>query len=158
MNVALGSKVAGTVRYIGPIRSGHAVRQWADGDDEEVHDTDVHDDLGGNSMSDLSVETDAVRAFAATNAGIAGDLAGAGNFDAVKNVSALVPVFGLIGADYLAMFAAAQVLQAKDINDLSAKYNKLSESAFSAAAAYDAADWSGAGALNAIGNQIGGAV
>ncbi|MFI9404599.1 type VII secretion target [Nocardia sp. NPDC052316] len=158
MNVAMGSKVAGTVRYIEPNRSGRCRSAWADGDDEEVHDTDVHDDLGGNSMSDLSVETDAVRAFAATNAGIAGDLAGAGNFDAVKNVSALVPVFGLIGVDYLAMFAAAQVLQAKDINDLSAKYSKLSESAFSAAAAYDATDWSSSAALNAIGNQIGGAV
>lgn len=113
---------------------------------------------GGNSMSDLSVETEAVRAFAATNAGIAGDLAGAGNFDAVQNVAALVPVFGLIGADYLAMFAAAQVLQAKDINDLSAKYAKLSDSAFSAAAAYDAVDWSNAGALGSIAGQIGGAV
>ncbi|MFQ6225723.1 hypothetical protein ACLML9_00160, partial [Nocardia sp. NPDC002869] len=30
--------------------------------------------------------------------------------DAVANVAALTPVFGLIGADYLAMFAAAQVL------------------------------------------------
>ncbi|MGQ4615083.1 type VII secretion target [Nocardia sp. R7R-8] len=109
-------------------------------------------------MNDLSVETDAVRAFAATNAGIADDLAGASRFDAMKNVSALVPVFGLIGADYLAMFAAAQLLQAKDINDLSAKYAKLSEAAFSAAAAYDAVDWSNAGALGSITGQIGGAV
>jgi hypothetical protein len=105
-------------------------------------------------MSDLSVETDAVRAFAATNAGIAGDLAGAGNFDAVKNVSALVPVFGLIGVDYLAMFAAAQVLQAKDINDLSAKYAKLSESAFTAAAAYDVNDISRAGSLGSLGGEL----
>ncbi|WP_406278942.1 ESX-1 secretion-associated protein [Nocardia sp. NBC_00881] len=109
-------------------------------------------------MSDLSVETEAVRAFAATNAGIADDLAGAGAFDAVRNVAALAPVFGLIGVDYLAMFAAAQVLQAKDINDLSAKYAKLSESAFSAAAAYDATDSFNAGALGSIADQIGGAV
>ncbi|MEU7764605.1 type VII secretion target [Nocardia sp. NPDC049190] len=107
-------------------------------------------------MSDLSVETAAVRAFAATNAGIADDLAGAGNLDAVRNVSALVPVFGLIGADYLAMFAAAQVLQAKDINDLSAKYAKLSQSAFSAASAYEATDWSAAGALGSATGRIGG--
>ncbi|GAA5054078.1 type VII secretion target [Nocardia callitridis] len=109
-------------------------------------------------MSDLSVETEAVRAFAATNQGIAGDIAGAANFDAVRNVSALVPVFGLIGADYLAMFAAAQVLQAKDINDLAGKYNKLSESAFSSAAAFDGVDWDNAGALGAIAGEIGGAV
>ncbi|MFC8043062.1 type VII secretion target [Nocardia sp. NPDC057353] len=88
-------------------------------------------------MTDLSVDTDGVRDFAATNAGVAGQIAGAGNFDAVANVSALTPVFGLIGADYLAMFAAAQVLQARDINDLSAKVGDLSNSAFNAAAAYD---------------------
>lgn len=109
-------------------------------------------------MSDLSVETEAVRVFAATNAGIAGDLARAGNIDAANNVAALVPVFGLIGADYLAMFAAAQLLQAKDINDLSAKYGKLSESAFSAAAAFDAMDWANASALGSKTGEIGGAV
>ncbi|WP_433192651.1 type VII secretion target [Nocardia sp. CA-107356] len=109
-------------------------------------------------MADLSVETDAVRAFATTNAGVAGEIAGAGNFDAVQNVAALTPVFGLIGADYLLAFAAAQVLQAKDINDLSAKYDKLSKSAFTAAAAFDTTDSSNAGVLSAITNQIGGAV
>ncbi|MFR9750225.1 type VII secretion target [Nocardia sp. 004] len=109
-------------------------------------------------MKDLSVETEAVREFAATNAGIAGDLAGAGNIDAMQQVSAMVPVFGLIGADYLAMFAAAQVLQAKDINDLSAKYAQLSTAAFSAAAAYDAVDATNAGDLGAAAGQIGGAL
>jgi hypothetical protein len=109
-------------------------------------------------MSDLSVETEAVRAFAATNAGVAGDVAGAGNFDAVANVAAMTPVFGLIGADYLLMFAAAQVLQTKDINELSAKYTKLSQAVFSSATAFDGTDLSNAGALGAIANQIGGAV
>ncbi|MFE9320347.1 type VII secretion target [Nocardia sp. NPDC052278] len=107
-------------------------------------------------MADLSVETDAVRAFAATNAGVAGEIAGAGNFDAVQNVAALTPVFGLIGADYLLAFAAAQVLQAKDINDLSAKYDKLSKSAFTAAAAFDTTDFGNASVLNAIADQVGG--
>ncbi|MET8870585.1 type VII secretion target [Nocardia sp. NPDC004604] len=106
-------------------------------------------------MADLSVETDAVRAFATTNAGVASEIAGAG-FDGVQNVVALTPVFGLIGADYLLAFAAAQVLQAKDINDLSAKYDKLSKSAFTAAAAFDTTDSSNAGVLSAITNQVGG--
>ncbi|WP_028476680.1 type VII secretion target [Nocardia sp. CNY236] len=109
-------------------------------------------------MSDLSVETEAVRDFGATNAGIATDLAVAGNLDAVQSVSALVPVFGLIGADYLAMFAAAQVLQAKDINDLSTKFAGLSNSAFNAAAAYDAVDAFNAGALGSQTDRIGGGV
>ncbi|MFI9511388.1 type VII secretion target [Nocardia sp. NPDC052566] len=106
-------------------------------------------------MSDLSVETDGVRAFAATNAGIAGDISGAANFDVVKNVAALTPVFGLIGADYLAMFAAAQVLQAKDINDLSAKFGKLSAAAFSSANLYDLTDVSSAAAVTAAAKGMG---
>lgn len=109
-------------------------------------------------MSDLSVETEALRAFGATNAGIAGDIAGAGNFDAVANVAALTPVFGLIGADYLAMFAAAQVLQARDINDLAAKYQHLSQAAFSSAADYDVTDLGNAGALGAVAADIAGEI
>ncbi|WP_067656913.1 type VII secretion target [Nocardia harenae] len=98
-------------------------------------------------MTDLSVDTDGVRDFAATNAGVAGQIAGAGNFDAVANVSALTPVFGLIGADYLVMFAAAQVLQARDINDLSGKVGELSNSAFNAAAAFDGQEFASGAAI-----------
>ncbi|WP_228001572.1 type VII secretion target [Nocardia australiensis] len=109
-------------------------------------------------MSDLSVETEAVRAFAAQNAGISGEIAGAGNFDAVANVAAMTPVFGLIGADYLLAFAAAQVLQARDINELSAKYAKLSEAAFTSATSFDTTDFSNAGSLGSIADEIGGAI
>ncbi|RJO68477.1 ESX-1 secretion-associated protein [Nocardia panacis] len=102
----------------------------------------------------LSVETEAVRAFAASNAGIAGDIAGVANIDVVKNVTTLTPVFGLIGADYLAMFAAAQVLQAKDMNDLAGRYAKLSESAFSSANAYDITDMINSGNMTGLNAQL----
>lgn len=91
-------------------------------------------------MIDLSVQTDAVAAFAATNAAVAGDIAAAGITDAAGNVAALTPVFGLIGADYLAMFAAAQALQAKDINDLSARFSELSDAAFTTSAQFEITD------------------
>ncbi|WP_239476446.1 type VII secretion target [Nocardia arizonensis] len=121
---------------------------------EAVQDNDVHDDLGGSSMSDLSVETDAVRTFAAENEGVAAQIAGAGNFDAVSQVAALTPVFGLIGGDYLLSFAAAQVLQARDINDLSAKFNNLSSKAFTASLRFDETDSGNAGAIGAAEAQI----
>ncbi|MEV3964640.1 type VII secretion target [Nocardia sp. NPDC050193] len=105
-------------------------------------------------MSNLSVVTDALRAFGITNSGIGTEIAAAGNIDAAANVAALTPVFGLIGADYLAMFAAAQVLQARDINDLSAKYQKLSEAAFTSAFDYDATDDGTAGVLGAAGGGL----
>lgn len=105
-------------------------------------------------MSNVSVETEALRAFGITNAGIGTEIAAAGNFDTVAQVAAMTPVFGLIGADYLAMFAAAQVLQARDINDLSAKYQKLSQAAFSSAMNYDVTDGGNAGALGATGAEL----
>ncbi|MEU1980423.1 type VII secretion target [Nocardia sp. NPDC019395] len=105
-------------------------------------------------MSITSVETDALRVFGNTNAGIGTEIAGVANIDALKNIAALTPVFGLIGADYLAMFAAAQVLQARDINDLSAKYQQLSQAAFSSALNYDTTDDGNAGALGAVGGAL----
>lgn len=108
-------------------------------------------------MTDLSVQTDAVAAFAATNAGVAGEIAAAGNFDAVANVSAMTPVFGLIGADYLAMFAAAQALQAKDINDLSAKFSSLSDAAFKTSVTFETTDIDNAAELARQAAGIGGA-
>ncbi|MET7769016.1 type VII secretion target [Nocardia sp. NPDC005366] len=106
-------------------------------------------------MSDqLSVETDALRIFATENAGIATELAGAANFDTVAHVASLTPVFGLIGADYLLSFAAAQVLQARDINDLSAKYQGLSSKAFTAALRFDGTDTDNAVDLGAAAEQI----
>lgn len=119
-------------------------------------DADVQNDLWGDSMSDLSVETDALRAFGVTNSGVAGDIAGAGNFDGAANVAAMTPVFGLIGADYLAMFAAAQLLHARDINELSAKYHDMAGAAFSSATNYDVADADNAAALGKAAGDIGG--
>jgi hypothetical protein len=108
-------------------------------------------------MADLSVETDGVAVFAATNAVVAGEISSAGITDAAANVAAMTPVFGLIGADYLAMFAAAQALQAKDINDLSARFSSLSDAAFTSSATLETTDLSNAAdiALRAAG--IGGA-
>ncbi|MFE9783777.1 type VII secretion target [Nocardia salmonicida] len=91
-------------------------------------------------MTDLSVQTGEVAAFAATNGGVAAQVAAAGNIDLVASVSAATPVFGLIGADYLAMFAAAQALQAKDINDLSAKFSSLSDAAFKSSVTFETTD------------------
>ncbi|MFF0488152.1 type VII secretion target [Nocardia sp. NPDC004068] len=102
-------------------------------------------------MSDLSAETDAIRSFAATHEGVAADIAGAADMDTVKNVAAMTPVFGMIGADYLAMFAAAQVLHAKDVNDLSAKVDHLGRAAFGTAAFFDETDGTSAAGITATG-------
>ncbi|MFI5775922.1 type VII secretion target [Nocardia sp. NPDC051570] len=106
-------------------------------------------------MSDLSMEPGAVQAFGATQEGVAADIAGAANMDATKNVAAMTPVFGVIGADYLAMFAAAQVLHCKDVNDLSAKVDHLGKAAFGTVAMFTGTDGSSSAELGGLGNQMG---
>ncbi|MEV6768970.1 type VII secretion target [Nocardia sp. NPDC051030] len=107
-------------------------------------------------MADLSVETDAVRSFAATQDGVATDIAAAGGLDTVSHVAAMTPVFGLIGADFLASFAVAELLHDKDINALSGRFAHLGQAAFGSAAGYEATDGDFAGGLNRIGGQLGG--
>ncbi|MEV5647541.1 type VII secretion target [Nocardia sp. NPDC052254] len=106
--------------------------------------------------NDLTAEGGAIRAFGTAHTGIATEIAGAANMDTASHVAAMTPVFGLIGADYLAMFAAAQVLHCSDVNDLSAKCNHLGESAFGTAALLGESDNTAATALGVIGNGIGG--
>ncbi len=104
----------------------------------------------------LSVETDALRAFAATHEGIAAQISGAGNMDTVSHVAAMTPVFGIIGADYLAMFAAAQALHCQNINDLSQRVGEISQAAFGSAATYDSTDTDYSAAVKAVTGKIGG--
>ncbi|MFC6012453.1 type VII secretion target [Nocardia lasii] len=109
-------------------------------------------------MTDLSVQTDGVAAFAATNAAVASQVASGAITDAAGNVAAMTPVFGLIGADYLAMFAAAQALQAKDINDLSARFSSLSDAAFKSSVTFETTDIDNAADIARQAAGIGGAV
>ncbi|MDR7170347.1 hypothetical protein J2W56_004098 [Nocardia kruczakiae] len=107
-------------------------------------------------MSDLTADQSAISAFGAAHQSIGTEIAGAANMDTATHVAAMTPVFGLIGADYLAMFAAAQVLHCSDVNDLSAKCNHLGQSAFGTVAILGDNDAAAAGTLGAIGNAIGG--
>ncbi|MFJ9364640.1 type VII secretion target [Nocardia sp. NPDC101769] len=106
-------------------------------------------------MADLSVDTGAVRAFAATQDGVAADIAAQGALDTVSHVAAMTPVFGLIGADFLAGFAVAELLHDRDIDALSARFGALGRAAFRAAATYDATDAEFAGGLGMAAEQIG---
>ncbi|MGW4355584.1 type VII secretion target [Nocardia sp. NPDC004582] len=106
-------------------------------------------------MADLSVDTVAVRAFAVTQDGVAADIAAQGGLDTVTHVAAMTPVFGLIGADFLAGYAVAELLHARDINALSGRFAQLGRAAFGSAATYDRTDAAFAGDLGTAAAQIG---
>lgn len=67
----------------------------------------------------------------------------------------MTPVFGLIGADFLASFAVAELLHDRDINALSGRFAQLGQAAFGSAATYDATDAEHAAGLNQAAGQIG---
>ncbi|MFE3104244.1 type VII secretion target [Nocardia tengchongensis] len=106
-------------------------------------------------MADLSVDTGAVRTFAATHDSVAADIAAQGGLDTVSHVAAMTPVFGLVGADFLANFAVAELLHDRDINALSGRFAKLGLAAFGSAATYDATNAEFAGGLHAAAGEIG---
>ncbi|MTE14990.1 type VII secretion target [Nocardia aurantiaca] len=106
-------------------------------------------------MAEFSVDIGAVRTFAARQDGVAADIATQGGLDTVSHVAAMTPVFGLIGADFLASFAVAELLHDRDINALSARFGTIGRAASGSAAAYDATDTEFAAGLGAIAGQIG---
>ncbi|MFI1912518.1 type VII secretion target [Nocardia sp. NPDC020380] len=106
-------------------------------------------------MADLSVDTAAVRTFATTQDGVATDIAATGNLDTVSHVAAMTPVFGLVGADFLASFAVAELLHDRDINALSARFAELGQAAFGSAGTYESTDAGFAGGLDGIAGQVG---
>ncbi|UGT43018.1 ESX-1 secretion-associated protein [Nocardia yamanashiensis] len=111
--------------------------------------------IWGALMADLSVDTTAVRTFAAAQDGVAADIAGAGGLDTVSHVAAMTPVFGLIGADFLASFAVAELLHDKDINALSGRFAKIGQAAFGSAGAYESTDGDFAAGLGAAAGGLG---
>ncbi|MEV6066379.1 type VII secretion target [Nocardia sp. NPDC052001] len=106
-------------------------------------------------MADLSVDTDAVRGFATAQHGVAADIAATGGIDTASHVAAMTPVFGLIGADFLASFAVAELLHDRDINALSQRFAHIGQTAFGSAATYDATDDSFASGLGSAASRIG---
>ncbi|MFF0637098.1 type VII secretion target [Nocardia sp. NPDC004151] len=106
-------------------------------------------------MADLSVDTVAVRAFAAVQDGVAADIAAQGGLDTVTHVAAMTSVFGLIGADFLAGYAVAELLHDRDITALAGRFAELGRAAFGSAATYERIDADCAGGLGAVAGQIG---
>ncbi|WP_068272037.1 type VII secretion target [Aldersonia kunmingensis] len=101
-------------------------------------------------MSSVEVVPAGIRAYADTNQAIAAQLASAAGFDAAENVAAATPVFGLIGADFLAMFALAQANHAQTVGKLSATFNASSTAAQTNAASYENTDNQHGASLDSI--------
>ena len=97
-------------------------------------------------MSDLTVVPDAIRGYGDVCATMATGVATAGSVDQAATIAAVVPVFGLIGQDFLAAFAYAQGNHLFSVGQLAAVHAASSANSFASAATYEATDGaSGAG-------------
>ncbi|MFF3566695.1 type VII secretion target [Nocardia jiangxiensis] len=83
---------------------------------------------------------DAIRGYGASSASMATTIATVGNVDQAATVGAAVPVFGLIGQDFLAAFAYAQANHISSVNELASVHAGTALAAFTAADHYQLTD------------------
>ncbi|WP_405489134.1 type VII secretion target [Nocardia sp. NBC_00511] len=91
-------------------------------------------------MSNLVATPDAIRGYGDASAAMATTVAGAAAVDQVATVVGLVPVFGLIGQDFLLSFAGAQGNHLSSVAELAAVHAGTAVTAHEAAASYQAVD------------------
>ncbi|MGL4306686.1 MAG: hypothetical protein ACRCSF_11075 [Mycobacteriaceae bacterium] len=97
----------------------------------------------------VSAQTDGIRAFGATATTMGGALIATGATVGALSAAVLTPVFGLIGADFLAVFGTAQAKQSLAITTLGGVFVAAGEAAVSNANTYDQIDNKNADILNA---------
>jgi hypothetical protein len=101
-------------------------------------------------MDRLAATPDAIRGYGDTAAAMATTVASLGNVDQVATVGAAVPVFGLIGQDFLAAFAYAQANHISSVNELAAVHAGTALTAYESANHYQNTDDSSAGQLGSV--------
>ncbi|MEV0946506.1 type VII secretion target [Rhodococcus sp. NPDC049939] len=105
-------------------------------------------------MSDVFVVADGIREYGATAATVAEQI-GSAAADLGTDLATLAPVFGPIGADFLAAFVAAQATHAKSVAELSLHYAQTAAAAEATAASYESVDEANSAALGGIREGIG---
>ncbi|RMI30626.1 type VII secretion target [Nocardia stercoris] len=105
-------------------------------------------------MVDLNLDISEVQKFAVTHEDVATAVKQAGQFNTGQNVAAMTPVFGLIGADYLALYAVAEAAHGTDIQNLGSKVSDLAQATFNTVAALQGTDTEFGAAVNAQTAQL----
>ncbi|MBF0660729.1 MULTISPECIES: type VII secretion target [unclassified Rhodococcus (in: high G+C Gram-positive bacteria)] len=96
----------------------------------------------------IRVVPEGIRAFGTTNLHAAESVAHAGAIDLHANIASLSPALGLIGAEFLGVFGAAQSEHTRAVGQLALAYGSCGIAAHEAAAGYESADVTTATALS----------
>lgn len=105
-------------------------------------------------MDQVTAETDAIRAYGAASAAIGDVITAASGLNLAANVTAMVPVFGLIGQDFLASFGLAQFNNAVSSATLAAVHQGTALSSFAAASNYEGVDADTRTSLNNVAKPL----
>lgn len=98
-------------------------------------------------MNQVMVHPAAVQMFGATSAALGTATAAAGAVDTVAVSTAVTAVFGLIGQEFAAAYAVAQVNHLRAVGQLAAAHAATAAAAASALASFGGADSAGAGGV-----------
>jgi hypothetical protein len=98
-------------------------------------------------MHKISVNPEGVVAYGATATGLSGEMTAAAATAAGGDPLLLGPVFGLVGGDFMAAYAAAHAGHVASIGELSAVLGSMSAATTAAAATYTDNDLGRAQAL-----------
>lgn len=102
-------------------------------------------------MTDLVVESEVVRRFGDASAALAVETATAGATNQAALIAAAIPVFGLIGQDFLAAFAFAQANNLASVNELAAVHAATAMTSYEGIAAYEATEAASVTGFGAVG-------
>ncbi|MFC9995475.1 type VII secretion target [Nocardia sp. NPDC127526] len=101
-------------------------------------------------MNEIHMIPDVLREYAGLAAEKAARITAAGTIDQSANIAAAVPVFGLIGQEFLAAFVPAQASHISSVLGLAEVHAATAAAAARAADAYEATERQSAAAIAAI--------
>ncbi|WP_307613494.1 type VII secretion target [Nocardia vermiculata] len=105
-------------------------------------------------MHKISVDTEGVAAYGATATGLAGEMGVAAAGAAGADPLLLGPIFGLVGGDFVAAYAAAHAGHVAGIGELSAVMGSMGAAAAGAATTYSGTDADHAATIRSTEVQI----
>ncbi|MGW0250972.1 type VII secretion target [Nocardia goodfellowii] len=105
-----------------------------------------------NPWPNVAAEPDAIRAYAAASAQMAASVATAGSVNQAATMAAAIPVFGLIGQDFLASFAVAQANHLTSVAELAYVHGMTAVTCQQAATEYQGTDALSGADITAAGN------
>ncbi|MFI5719069.1 type VII secretion target [Nocardia sp. NPDC051750] len=91
-------------------------------------------------MYNVQATPDAIRAYGDSSAIMAAEISLAGAANQAAVIAAVVPVFGLIGQDFLAAFAVAQANNMRSVNEIAAVHAATAVAAHQGAGTYERTD------------------